>query len=177
MRVRVGPFSVSSSGRVGARAGPVSVYGGGRRHRRKKSSGGSGIGAILLVLILLGLAIEYWYVALPILALFILGAMLSAGADSKLKEQRALEEAAGRREAEAQRLSAQQAWLKGRPPPLVPPGRFSETWFAENIPKMHPGQIPMLFVALRSRGWSDDKINERLAHHLARNEFSRSSAR
>jgi hypothetical protein len=42
MRVRAGPFSVSSRGRVGVRAGPVSVYGGGKRRR---SSGNSGAGA------------------------------------------------------------------------------------------------------------------------------------
>jgi hypothetical protein len=31
MRIRLGPFSVSSRGRVGVRVGPVSAYGGGRR--------------------------------------------------------------------------------------------------------------------------------------------------
>jgi len=36
VRLRLGPFSVSSRGRVGARVGPVSVSGGG--HRRKRSS-------------------------------------------------------------------------------------------------------------------------------------------
>ena len=36
VRIRLGPFSVSSRGRVGVRVGPVSVSGGG--HRRKRSS-------------------------------------------------------------------------------------------------------------------------------------------
>jgi hypothetical protein len=53
MRVRMGPVSVSSRGRVGLRAGPVSMYGGGRR--RSSSSGGSG--ALIGVLIAIAIAV------------------------------------------------------------------------------------------------------------------------
>jgi hypothetical protein len=35
VRLRLGPFSISSRGRVGARVGPVSISGGGYRRRRK----------------------------------------------------------------------------------------------------------------------------------------------
>jgi hypothetical protein len=37
VRLRFGPFSISSRGRVGVRVGPVSVSGGGRRRRRNTS--------------------------------------------------------------------------------------------------------------------------------------------
>lgn len=62
MRVRVGPFSVSSRGRVGVRAGPVSVYGGGRRRR---NSGGSGAGVGCLG-VLIGLAVIVFAVMWPL---------------------------------------------------------------------------------------------------------------
>jgi hypothetical protein len=38
VRLRLGPFSISSRGRAGVRMGPVSVYGGGRRRRRRSAS-------------------------------------------------------------------------------------------------------------------------------------------
>jgi len=38
VRLRLGPFSISSRGRVGVRAGPVSVYGGGHRRKRRSTS-------------------------------------------------------------------------------------------------------------------------------------------
>jgi hypothetical protein len=62
MRVRIGPFSVSSRGRVGVHAGPVSVYGGGRRRR---NSGGSGAGAGCLGL-LIALAVIVFVVMWPL---------------------------------------------------------------------------------------------------------------
>jgi hypothetical protein len=53
MRVRLGPVSLSSSGRVGVSAGPISVYGGGRR--RRSSSGGGGLAAVVALLVVAGL--------------------------------------------------------------------------------------------------------------------------
>jgi hypothetical protein len=38
VRIRLGPFSLSSRGRAGVRVGPVSFYGGGRRRRRRSAS-------------------------------------------------------------------------------------------------------------------------------------------
>lgn len=52
MRVRVGPLSVSSRGRVGIHAGPVSVYGGGRRRRSRSSGSGAALIGFLAVLAL-----------------------------------------------------------------------------------------------------------------------------
>lgn len=56
MRVRLGPVSLSSRGRVGMHAGPVSVYGGGSRRR---SSDGPGVLAVLLGLGLLVIAVMW----------------------------------------------------------------------------------------------------------------------
>lgn len=53
-RIRVGPVSVTSRGRVGVRAGPVYVSGGGRR---RKSGNSSGMGALLAVIIAVGILI------------------------------------------------------------------------------------------------------------------------
>ncbi len=53
-RVRVGPVSVTSRGRVGVKAGPVYVSGGGRR---RKSGSSSGMGALLAVIIAVGIVI------------------------------------------------------------------------------------------------------------------------
>jgi ribosomal protein L32 len=38
VRIRLGPFSLSSRGRVGVRVGPFSAHGGGRRRRRRSAS-------------------------------------------------------------------------------------------------------------------------------------------
>lgn len=53
-RIRVGPVSVTSRGRVGVKAGPVYVSGGGRR---RKSGSSSGMGALLAVIIAVGIVI------------------------------------------------------------------------------------------------------------------------
>jgi hypothetical protein len=53
-RIRVGPVSVTSRGRVGVKAGPVYVSGGGRR---RKSGSSSGTGALLAVIIAVGIVI------------------------------------------------------------------------------------------------------------------------
>jgi hypothetical protein len=57
-RVRVGPLWGSTSGRIGVRAGPISVSAGGRRRRRTSSSSNSGcstvIGYLLGIALLIG---------------------------------------------------------------------------------------------------------------------------
>lgn len=60
VRVRLGPFSISSRGRVGARVGPVSVYGGGYRRKRRSDHGSTDDPQ--------GLMIAFQLVALIILA-------------------------------------------------------------------------------------------------------------
>jgi len=198
MRVRIGPFSVSSRGRVGVRAGPVSFYGGGRRRRR---SSGSGCGALLVVLLVFGviaIAIQYWYVTLPVLAVIGVVVFFSAQAQrgraaevasqQAEADQQSRERAAevARQEAEAERRRHQAAlvraaaeerrWLASPPPPLTLPGRFTENWLAANVPQLHPGQVPVLMEELHDRGWTDERIERRVAPHLARNPFYKASS-
>lgn len=188
-RVKMGPVSVSSRGRVGVRAGPVSVYGGGRRRRR--SSSGDGSGAALLfglvaIAVVVGLIVKYWYVAVPLLV--VSGLMLVAVAKARAKataekqavaarlvqerQEREARDRATRQAAEAEaRAKARQTWLDGPPPPLRVPGRFTDKWFAENAPQLHPGQVPVLMAELHERGWTDDRIARRVRPYLLKNPY------
>jgi hypothetical protein len=58
--------------------------------------------------------------------------------------------------------SEHQEWLNGPPPPFQPPGRFTQSWLEDNVPHLHPGQIPMLVAELRARGWKEDRIAQRV---------------
>jgi hypothetical protein len=65
VRVKVGPMNVSSTGRVGVKAGPVYVSGGGRR--RRSGSGSSGDGALpILIGIVIAIAILFFVVMWPL---------------------------------------------------------------------------------------------------------------
>jgi hypothetical protein len=166
MRIRLGPVSVSSKGRVGVRAGPVSVYGRRRRRSRRRSSSGGGgaLIGLLGVVLVVGLVIEYWYIVVPVLVA-VLTAVVAASNQNK---QRQAEEAAA---AEQARVEAQHRWLEGPPPRLQVPGRFTENWFAANVPSLHPGQIPALLEELHERGWTDQRIDKRVGPYLLRNPF------
>jgi hypothetical protein len=173
MRIRMGPVSVTSKGRVGVRAGPVSVYGGGRRRRsrRRSSSGGGALIALFGVILVVGLAVEYWYIIVPVLVVVLV--ITVAGANQK--KQRAAEKAAAAKQARAAagqaRIEAQHRWLEGPPPVLRVPGRFTENWFAANVPSLHPGQVPALLEELHERGWTDQRIDKRVRPYLLRNPF------
>jgi hypothetical protein len=196
LRIRMGPVSVSSRGRVGVRAGPVSWSGGGGRGRKpsKKSSDGQGCGALLVIVLglaVIGLAIKYWYIAVPVLAIAggatLWGRKLArdevikrAQIEAAAAQAKVLADDAARvrQQEDTLRLEAERrvrrdaqlaAWLVAPPPRLQAPGRFTENWFAEQVPLLHPGQIPMLEEALRNRGWKDDKIAHRLAPYLQEN--------
>ncbi len=159
--------------------GPVGVYGGGRR-RRSRSSGGGGLWALFGLLLLIGLAIEYWYIAVPVAVLLLGLAFLGSRMQAKQKreeatrqdaEWRAME--AERQEAERERERRQQVaiehWLAAPPPRLVMPGRFTQNWLAAHIPDLHPGQVPVLLKELHARGWTEERIEERVAPFLAEN--------
>lgn len=80
--------------------------------------------------------------------------------------------AAERAAAEARaRAEAQRKWLEGPPPTLYVPQRFTEHWFAENLPNMHPGQIAPLFRELYARGWNNRRIEQRLHRYFKQNPF------
>lgn len=172
MRIRMGPVSVSSRGRVGAHAGPFSAYGGGSR-RGRGVGGGEALGALLLlglVIIVVQFLIKWWFIVAPVAVL--LAVLIFFGVKSRNERQR---QAEADRLAEAERLRvlraeeqrrAHEAWLAGPPPPLSMPGRFTQNWIQANVPRLHPGQVPALIRELRSRGWSDDRIDERVAPYL-----------
>ncbi len=73
-------------------------------------------------------------------------------------------------EAEAKAVALRE-WLEGPAPTLYVPRRFSEDWFADNVPKLHPAQVPALLDELHARGWTDQRIQQRLARYLALNQF------
>lgn len=87
---------------------------------------------------------------------------VQAATEARERDERAAREApilAARAVAEAEAQAvAQREWLEGPPPPLQVPTRFSETWFANHVPKLHPGQMPALTSELRARGWNDQRI-------------------
>jgi hypothetical protein len=76
----------------------------------------------------------------------------------------------------AERLQRQQEeeaealrhWLAAPAPPLSFPGRFTQKWLSENVPLLHPGQVPMLINELRARGWSDVRIEQRVSPLVTR---------
>ena len=119
VRLRLGPLSLSSRGRVGVRLGPVSAYGGGHRRKRRTAT-----------------------------------TQTRRGPSAAVFEQR-----------DPVRLKA---WLQTPQPPLVLPGRFTQTWFTENAARIHPGQVKSLVDELTSRGWSHEDIARRAVPHLTR---------
>jgi hypothetical protein len=200
MRVRLGPVSLSSRGRVGVHAGPVSFYGGGSRGR---SSDAPGAFAVLLGFGLLAIAVMWplslwghaihltpsWHQLMhrnhhwlhhhyPLVGLRYIGAfvvlvvalVLAArpflGAFEQRAQEREQRAAAAAAEQRRQAELAHQQWLASPPPPLLVPGRFTQRWIAENVPSLHPGQVPALRKELRARGWTDDKIALRVEPYL-----------
>jgi hypothetical protein len=191
MRVRIGPVSVSSRGRVGVNAGPVSLYGGGSR----RSGGGEWLAmliglAIVVVVVMWPLSLwghaihltPSWHQLMhrdkawmhehyPLVGLRYLGAAILlfgvAGACLVpiLKGRR---EAQAERAAEFERQSVRQhqAWLAAPPPPLALPGRFTQNWITANVPGLHPGQVETLLIEMRARGWTEDRINQRVRPYM-----------
>ena len=51
------------------------------------------------------------------------------------------------------------------PNTLILPSRFTERWFAENLPNMTPGQRRSVATALKDRGWSAERINHTLTRY------------
>jgi hypothetical protein len=139
---RMGPVGFSSRGRVGIRMGPVSWYGGGRR-RRSRSGGGSWL-AVIVLIGLIAVAIKYWYLTIPMIALWalIVGAL-------RVRSRRRHEQ-----------------WLADRAPPLPVPNRFTQNWISSNVQYLHPGHVTPLIHEMRSRGWSDADIERRVAPYL-----------
>jgi hypothetical protein len=150
-RIRIGPLSYGPKGRRGVHAGPFSA---------SYNTRSPAFGAFMLVVIVLAIIIKFW----PVL---VVGGLVFLVVWLATKEKRA-EQAAARARARAE---AQQRWLQAPPPTLYVPARFSEQWFAKNVPRLHPGQVPTLFAELKARGWTQQKIAQRLGRYLAQNPF------
>src|SRR4051794_32791356 len=184
----MGPLSVSSRGRVGVSAGPVSWSGGGSSRR----SGDPGLMAWLFLLVLIIVAVMWplslWGHALhltpswhqlmhrnkawmhehyPLVGLrYLLATVLLAAATflaiRPLLAMQTERVAARQAETERQRVAAYRAWLKAPPTPVVFPGRFTQNWIEANVPGLHPGQLPSLIAELHARGWTDERIAQRV---------------
>jgi len=61
-----------------------------------------------------------------------------------------------------QERAAREAWLAGPPPPLSLPSRFTQQWLEEHVPSLHPGQVPVLLREMRARGWTEQRIADRV---------------
>jgi hypothetical protein len=161
----------------------VGFYGGGRRRRKRSSRGGGAFWLWFLgLLLVVGLAVKYWYVAVPLFMLVVIAVVASASqrkhaqaeadrAWAEKEEAEAKQQVIRVKALEKQRVDEQQAWLEGPPPYLRLPGRFTEIWFAANVPGMHPGQVPALLDELFARGWTGERIKQRIAPYLAANQF------
>ena len=193
--LRAGPISVSSRGRVGAHVGPVGIYGGGRRRRRSSGSdGGFMVFMIIAMLALAAVFVAVmWPLSLfghaigltpswhqlmnrdhtwmhhhyALVGLRYLGAsaififVLAVLTTPFLRSSR------HRAEQRRQRARAEFAeWLAGPPPALELPGRFTAKWIAENVPTLHPGQVPVLVEEMTRRGWSSADIERRVVPYL-----------
>ena len=60
-------------------------------------------------------------------------------------------------------------WPHRPAPALALPTRFSEQWFAANVPSLHPAQVPLLRAEMKSRGWTNRHIAQRLDPYLRQN--------
>lgn len=146
--VRLGPFRVNTRGRVGVSAGPFYAYGGGRGRR-----GGGGGWLLVIAAAVIATTIVYWYIALPVAIVSVVVVYWA------------------RRSGHRRRAEAVQRWLSMPAPPLMVPSRFTQNWIAANVPQLHPGQVPVLVRELRARGWTDERIDERVGPYLAANPY------
>jgi hypothetical protein len=75
---------------------------------------------------------------------------------------------AGQRTAEQQRqqAAAHRRWLMAPPERCSFPPRFTQEWIAANVPRLHPGQVPMLTAEMKARGWTEARIDARVGPFL-----------
>lgn len=152
-RVRVGPLSYGPRGRRGIHLGPFSA-----------SYNANAWNQFVGVLVLLGLIIIVVRAIWPFL---VAAAVLTVVYILATKDKRAAKRAA----ISQRRAEELQRWLNGPPPTLYVPPRFSEQWFAANVPRLHPGQVPVLRAEMKARGWSDQNIAHRLGRYLGQNPY------
>lgn len=150
-RIRIGPLSYGPRGRRGIHLGPFSAsYNANNRF----------LGGLMLLVIIIAIVQAIWPFLLALA--FLTGIYLVATKDKR---------AANRAATQQRKAEETQQWLAAPPPTLYVPPRFSEEWFAANVPRLHPGQIPVLFAEMRARGWNDQRIAQRLTRYLQQNPF------
>ena len=81
------------------------------------------------------------------------------------RERHLAEERAAERE-RVMKIIHHRASLASPPPPLSLPKRISQKWVAENVPYLHPGQVPVLMKELRASGWKQERIEQCVLPHL-----------
>jgi hypothetical protein len=150
-RLRIGPLSYGPKGRRGLHLGPLNM---------SYNTRNPAFGAFMLLVIVVALVKTLW----PYLLLFGV-VFLTAWLLTKEKRE---EQAAAAKQRQVQEI---QQWLKGAPPPLPLPARFTDNWFAANVPKLHPGQVSVLLDEMHARGWTTRRIEQRVGPHLQRNPF------
>jgi hypothetical protein len=179
---------------MGVRAGPVSWYGGGRRGNDSGLLGpligiavvvGIVVVVVMWPLSLWGHAIHltpswhqlmhrnkawmhthYPLVGLRYLGAAVLLAVAAAIALAPVAKRLTMIAAERRADEERAQTEAYRDWLEAPPPPLAFPGRFTQNWIADNVPQLHPGQVQGLRAELKARGWSDDRIAQRVTPYL-----------
>jgi hypothetical protein len=116
---------------------------------------------------------HYPLVGLRIIAAVVVAIVVLIVASRPLRERRKARAIERRRlaaEQEAERVRrvriAHEQWLAGPPPALDLPGRFTQNWIKENVPRLHPGQVSALTDELYRRGWTDDDITQRISPYL-----------
>lgn len=174
-RVRIGPLSYGPKGQRGIHTGPFSA---------SYNTRSPIFGAFMLLVVIVAIAKAIWPVLLLVAVVVPVALLATKGRrqeQAAAAQRRRVEQAAAaqqlRTEQEAveakTRAEAQQRWLEGPPPTLYVPRRFSEGWFADNVPKLHPGQLAPLRDEMLARGWTDERIARRLGRYLEMNPFLR----
>ena len=150
-RVRFGPLSYGPGGRRGIHLGPFSA---------SYNVNNPFMNGLMLLVLVVAIVEALWPLLLGGVVLTV--AVLLVTRDAR----------AARREAARQRRAEElQRWVASPPPTLFVPTRFSEQWFAANVPRLHPGQIPALIAEMKARGWSEQHIAQRLGRYLQQNCF------
>jgi hypothetical protein len=173
MWVRLGPVSLSSRGRVGVRAGPISMYGGGGG--RRSSSGGIGDVIALLFVVAIVFMVVMWPLSLWGHAIHLTPSwhQLMNRDHAWMHEHYAL---VGLRYIGAAVLLLLALFVASLPfwgfveRRAEERSRLQAAAAAEEQPEtepyLHPGQVPMLLEELHARGWKDERIGHRVTPYL-----------
>ena len=150
-RLRVGPLSYGPKGRRGLHAGPFGF---------SYNTRNPVLGAFVLLAIIIAVVQAFWPYLLAAGVIIVVARIATQGGRANAAEA-----------AKQRREEALQRWLTGPPPPLALPARFSHGWWASNLPGMHPGQVPILLAEMRARGWTNERIQQRVGPYLRQNPY------